>query len=156
MIISIQKQQLLHIIKQYISCAIYMCNLLKDEFQISNECLLYAYRQKKIPKEGKLLNHHVKFSFHGGGCYFEFESGTIDIEFGTDRRCDGFDSFRLHDFMLTNKIFHIQVLELCLLEQELKEMYEDGIIVQPGLYPNPNLYYLNENVEIDEFAGIRM
>jgi hypothetical protein len=143
---NIDEKQLFRLIKRYITCANYLCNVLKDEFQINDESLLDAYRQKKIKKEGKLLDFNITFSFHGGGCYFEFEGGTIDIDFGPNGRCDGFDSFRLFDFVETNKLLESKVFDPYILEQELKKLYEEGIILRPRLYPNPDLYYLNENV----------
>jgi hypothetical protein len=139
---------LVRLINDYISCAKYMCNAVRDEYAIGNHLLLGAYREKKIPKEGKLAGE-ISFNFHGGGCYFEFDIGTIDIDFGPDGRCDGFDQYRVYDFLKTSEVRSMHYREL-ILEEDFKDAFEGliqrKIISSPGWYPNPGLYYLKENI----------
>src|SRR5688572_24530330 len=97
-----KREDVLELIKEYIACSKYMCNALKKSYDTQGETLLRARRMNNIPKEG-ILEKGFKFNFHGGGCYFEFDNGTIDIDFGPEDRCDGFDSFRLYDFLMTSK-----------------------------------------------------
>ena len=120
----------------------YMCRALKVEYDTKGETLLRARRLNIIPKEGMFAEGHT-FNFHGGGCFFEFENGTIDIDFGPNDRCDGFDVYRLFDFLTTSKKeqnIHCSEVEL---QEAINELLKERKIVQLGLYPNPNLYYLN-------------
>jgi hypothetical protein len=140
-----KKHLIIEAISKYILCADYMCKLLKDEFGIVDEPLLMAYRQKMLPKTG-YLNELTNFDFHGAGCYFEFEGGSIEIDFGPNGRCDGFDAYRIHDF-INSTLKWDNLIELT---QEniaiyLEELFNEGIIMKFGLYPNPDLYYLNPN-----------
>ena len=91
------EDELLKLIKDYIACSKYMYKILKDNFNTAGETILRARRTNIIPKEG-VLSEGIHFNFHGGGCYFKFENGAIDIDFGPNDRCDGFDSQRLYEF----------------------------------------------------------
>lgn len=103
--------------------------------------LLRARRINLIPKEGETLEG-FKFNFHGGGCYFEFDNSRIDVDFGPNGRCDGFDSFRLYDFLQTSKLDFKDVLLEENIRTEISRLEDEGIIVQPNEYPNPALFYL--------------
>lgn len=142
------KRLILKLIDDYISCARYMCNAIKEEYVISEHSLLSAYREKKIPKEG-ILQNNIYYNFHGGGCYFEFDNGTIDIDFGPNGRYDGFDNYRLYDFLHASKIKSEQYQELSNEEKfktEFESLLKENVILAPGWYPNPNLFYLKETL----------
>jgi hypothetical protein len=135
---------IMQLIKDYIACAKYMCKILKESFDTKGATLLRARRINIIPKEG-ILEDGFSFSFHGGGCYFEFENGAIDIEFGPNDRCDGFDAYRLCEFLTTSKLDqNIQSIAESEIQKCLNELLIEKIIVQPGEFPNANLYYLKE------------
>lgn len=133
---------IVQLIREYIACSSYMCNALQSEYGTKGETLLRARRLNIIPKEG-ILAEGQRFSFHGGGCFFEFENGTIDIDFGPNDRCDGFDSFRLFDFLITSKRYQNINISEVELQEAINELLREGKVVQLGLFPNPNLYYLN-------------
>lgn len=135
---------IMQLIKEYIACAKYMCKVLKETYDTKGETLLRARRINIIPKEG-VLEDGFSFSFHGGGCYFEFENGTIDIDFGPNDRCDGFDAFRLYHFLSTSKMNqNIRLITESEIQKCLDELLIEKKIVRPGDFPNPNLYYLND------------
>jgi len=94
---------LLELIRDYIACAGFMCTALKVEFSIGEQPLLEGFRQKRIPKTGTLMNG-ASFNFHGGGCCFEFENGIIDIDFGPAGRWNGFDQYRLYEYLSSSEI----------------------------------------------------
>ena len=120
-----------------------MCSLLGEAYDIKGESFLRARREDLIPKEG-LLSEGCKFSFHGGGCYFEFENGTIDIDFGPDNRCDGFDSFRLFDFLKTSKSEKYAHLNSeAIIKEELDKLLKEKIIIELKTYPNPHLFFVS-------------
>jgi hypothetical protein len=81
-----------------------MCTDLRQHYKIPNELTLLTARKSYnlVPKDGDLPNG-ASFSFHGIGCYFEFENGAIDVDFGPNDKCDGFDFYRLKDFLLRTR-----------------------------------------------------
>jgi hypothetical protein len=135
--------EVLLLIKQYISCSKYMCDALRDTYNIKEETLLGARRMSLLPKEG-MLEEGFTYSFHGGGCYFEFENGTIDVEFGPNGRCDGFDAYRLHDFLITSKKNEYKYISSSKeIQEAIDHLFKYKKIIQLKQYPNDNLYYLN-------------
>lgn len=135
------ENDLIQLIKNYISCSKYVCGILKDSFGVYDKTILRARRINLIPSEGTLVD--FMFSFHGGGCYFEFDGGSIDVDFGPDDRCDGFDSQRLFDFIKSSSREYPNFLSQDDIGKYLNLMLNDKIIVRPNWYPNPHLYYLN-------------
>jgi hypothetical protein len=138
-----ETKEIIQLIKNYVACASYMCSLLKDAYDTKSETLLTARRMNIIPKNG-VLKEGYKFDFHGGGCLFEFENAYIDVEFGPNDRCDGFDSFRLYNFSLVSKDnLYLSLKSEEIIKNEITQLLKDKVIIQPGLFPNPKLYYLN-------------
>ncbi|MDA3613487.1 DUF6896 domain-containing protein [Polluticaenibacter yanchengensis] len=135
------EKDLIELIKNYIACSKYWCRLLKDNFGIHDKTTLRARRMNLIPSKGAL--EELTFSFHGGGCYFEFEGGAIDVDFGPDDRHDGFDSQRLFDFIKSSKKDYSSFLSQEDIEKYLNLLFENKVIIKPNWYPNPHLYYLN-------------
>lgn len=133
----------LRLIRDYISCSEYMCSILRDEYP-AKESLLRARRINIIPKTGELPGK-VFFNFHGGGCYFEFENGSIDLDFGPDDRCDGFDYYRLKNYLSeTRKVDYKELHNSEILKREFENLILNGEIVNSKWLPNPHLFYLKE------------
>lgn len=53
-------------------------------------------------KSGCLSATGGSFRPHGIGCAFDFDGWTIDVDYGPDGRCDGFDAWRLALFSESN------------------------------------------------------
>jgi hypothetical protein len=132
-------RSLLNLIHDYIACSKYVCELLKEKLK-NPERILGAYRTEGIPKEG-VIGEDVYYNFHGVGCYFELPNTTIDVDFGPDGRCDGFDAHRLRDFQesFPNKYLFLtkEVFEKC-----FTELILTGVIHNPKWSPSEHLYYL--------------
>lgn len=131
------------LIKEFIACAKYSCELFKEIYN-GEEPYLYAYRAlKKLPKDGYINN--VYFNFHGGGCYFEYEDSglCIDVEFDENDNCDGLNCFRLFSFINSkegkNNYFKS--------ESDVKRLFDQfvelGILVKKKTRFDSKLYYLN-------------
>ena len=137
------QESTLKLILDYISCAEYMCNCLKDEYPVA-ESLLRARRANVIPKSG-VLSNGIYFNFHGGGCYFEFENGSIDVDFGPNDRCDGFDYYRLKEFLSYKaKDKYIELHGGERLMQGFQKLLLEDAISSPKWDLNSHLYYLKE------------
>ena len=135
------------LIEEYIACAKYSCSLLKQVYN-GPENFLRAKVLKLIPKEGFIENTY--FKFHGSGCYFEYPNNHIDIDFGFDNRCDGFDIFRLKDFFfsITDKTkYNTLIIGDKKFEQQFEELVKANIIYNPKLEPSPHLYYFTDTGE---------
>jgi hypothetical protein len=128
------------LIEEYIICAKYSCSLLKQLYK-GQETFLRAKVLKLLPKEGVIEN--AFYRFHGSGCYFEYPNNHIDIDFGPNNRCDGFDLFRLKDFFSTIKDYkkYNTLIENTNFEEQFEELIEAKIIYNPQLEPSPHLYY---------------
>ncbi|GAA3930342.1 hypothetical protein GCM10022209_25330 [Chitinophaga oryziterrae] len=138
-----KEDELLKLIKDYIACSTYMCNTLKESYSTNGESLLGARRINIIPKEG-VLEEGYFFNFHGGGCYFEFDNSSIDVDFGPDDRCDGFDSQRLHEFLESSKKEYGYSFSEGDINNSLERLLEERIVIKPGWFPNPHLFYLSD------------
>ena len=129
-----------------------MCKILRDAYDINDETILRARRRNIIPKEG-ILSDGYEFSFHGGGCYFKFDGGSIDVDFGPNDRCDGFDAQRLYEFLksLQNNGQNEKVIKSsAMINEGFALLLKDKIIKKPSWYPNPHLYYLEDNITDDK------
>lgn len=71
-------------------------SLLKN--QTGGEHPLKAWGNKKIPQAGK-LSDHIEYEFHGIGCALIFTDCEVDFDFGPEDRIDGFDLWRLNQYL---------------------------------------------------------
>lgn len=135
--------KLIELIREYISCSNYSCSILKQLYD-SNEPLLRAKVLKLIPKEGRVEGLH--YYFHGRGCLFEYENDSIDIDFGPDGRCDGFDEYRLKRFLGYRKGRFIELIDEVIFAKCFDNLIKAKIIRKHPLEPNDYLYYLSEKL----------
>jgi len=142
------------LIQEYIACAKYSCCLLRQLYS-GKETFLRAKVLKLIPKEGTIEG--VFYSFHGSGCYFEYPNNHIDIDFGPNNRCDGFDLFKLRDYfysLIDKKKYNQSLLMDDLkFEQLFRQLIDARIIYNPKLEPSPHLYYLFPGAPSDHGSG---
>ena len=68
------------------------------EKKIDDKHPLEAWRNKDIPQKGD-LSEKVKYEFHGIGCLLVFPEYDVDFDFGPDKRIDGFDLWRLSQYV---------------------------------------------------------
>jgi hypothetical protein len=145
-IIKMDRTDLLGIIKDYIACAKYMCNALKDRYEIKAETLQRARRINLVPDEGYLPDN-IRFSFDRMDCHFEFETGTIDINISPDDRFDNFDFHRIVSFLKLSKLPKYKMInDFENLEIQFNKLLEDNIILCPQLHPRVDACYLNTAV----------
>jgi hypothetical protein len=133
-----EKNSLVDLINEYIDCAKYLCKSMAAYFEIK-ENLLVAYREGVIKKSGTFEG--VNYSFHGIGCTFELEKDSIDVDFGPNGRCDGFDKMRLLNF-LRNRQERFPNLNEVNLGEEFQILVDQKVIFNPQYSPGKELYYL--------------
>ncbi len=102
--------------------------------------LLRGWRSGAIPQEGILIDGET-FRFHGVGCEFTSSVVTIDIDFGPDGRCDGFDAIHLWRFSRegfpSTENWTIEKVSA-----ELERLKATGEVICPGWNPTPHFCYL--------------
>ena len=139
------KDLLLKLINDYLSCANYVCSLLKESNK-SGESILRAIRTGKIPKEG-YLDEDIHYVAHGVGCFFEIQNTKIDVDFGPNDRNDGFDIPRLKIFLESQgSLFKELNNEEETLSENFKFLIRKGLISNPKWPPSEHLYYLTSTI----------
>ena len=140
------KQEFGAIITEYVSTCKILCNELKEKYKTEN--LLTSWRQNNIPRDGYLdKSRKVSFSLHGIGCIFRSDSFVIDLDFGKNGRCDGFDLWRLKNYITRNSKFENSVFRsYTLLETTFNELVKNKEIACPKWQPSPHLYYFIDSI----------
>jgi hypothetical protein len=121
----------------YVREGVAMINRLRQSYQFEN--LLHAWRNGQIPTSGELPGD-VRYRFHGCGCEFSSQSGTVDLDFGPDGRCDGFDAWRVFQFTKSQSNCEA-VLSLEDLNEGVRILEECGEVAKFGGGPSPHLYH---------------
>ncbi|MBW4488992.1 MAG: hypothetical protein KME12_14485 [Trichocoleus desertorum ATA4-8-CV12] len=61
---------------------------------------LLEWQLSGIPQRGYLdPSEKISYFFHGYGCCVRLPSGHVDWDFGREGQIDGFDAWRLYDFV---------------------------------------------------------
>lgn len=90
---------LMTLIESYLSAIHQLSNRVQSAYGMGN--LLTARRAGKIPRIGN-FGKTGEFQFHGIGCTISEGPITVNFDFFTDGRTDGFDAWRLHNFATNN------------------------------------------------------
>ncbi|WP_321470274.1 DUF6896 domain-containing protein [Halarcobacter sp.] len=106
-------------------------SLFKEKF--GQEFPLTLWRKKAIPKES-IIKEGINYSFHGVGCYIQFENYGIDFDENFD---PVFDYYKLKDYIeeknnyLDNNYYDLKDYNI-----QLNEGLENGLIekVSGALY----------------------
>jgi hypothetical protein len=100
-------------------------NAFKQEFNRTD--LLTAYRHDKIyPQVGSLNKYHIKrYAFHGIGLAVDFDDNTsvdFDFAFLPEQRHDGFDLWRLSEFVSSRPDKYKKYLDKEKLEEDFNRV----------------------------------
>lgn len=102
--------------------------------------VLRAWHDGEVPQEGKLTDS-VEYELHGIGCCVFFPDREVDFDFGPDLRVDGFDLWRLQQYIKRNANPE-KYPSLDELEVSFKNLVESGRIKK--IYNNSNLYFFSD------------
>ncbi len=121
----------------------------RQEFKRTD--LLTAYRLEKIyPQVGSLKKYHIKrYSFHGIGLAVDFDDNTsvdFDFAFLPEQRHDGFDLWRLGEFVSSRPDKYKKYLNKEKLEEDFNKLVERKIIVNPEINPSTSLYFFHSSL----------
>ena len=124
--------------------------------KIGNKHPIKAWRDKSIPKSGK-LSEDIDYDFHGVGCYVEFSNHSVDFDFGKNGKYNGFDIWRIAsyiddrilDYLYYEKQLYKYIDDISL-TYKIMDLIEDefqGYINDGTFYKVDNLFYLSENIK---------
>lgn len=121
----------------------------KQEFNRTD--LLTAYRHDKIyPQVGKLKKYNIKrYAFHGIGLAVDFDDNTsvdFDFAFLPEQRHDGFDLWRLGEFVSCRPDKYKKYLDNKKLEEDFNRLIERKAIVKPDINPSTELYFFQSSL----------
>jgi len=133
------KDKLIEEIRAFTNFALLTDSLFEQNFGIDIPPIKALKSKRLIPPEGILeyCGKEVKYTFHGLGCRFVFDSDTI-VDFNykaPDWKYEGFTFFKFWEFV-RSRIPEFEDKEL--LKNILKELEDNGIIENIG---HPNLIY---------------
>lgn len=108
---------------------------------------LLTWRSRRLPLSGHLdpeQRHH--YSFHGIGVCLQLAPELhIDWDFGHDGRMDGFDHWRLQQFIDERPELQ-QILPVASLQAAFDAAIRDGSIVSPWRAQHDSLYYVADDL----------
>jgi hypothetical protein len=139
------EEELIRIITKYQATAQYACSILRDQIK-SGDSFLRAKVSKQIPHEGFIDD--LFYSFHGTGCYFELKSANInlDVDFGPNDRCDGFDLSRICNFYENFSVEFPHLVAEGNIETGFFSLVKKNVIYNPNWLPNDHLFYFVQPV----------
>ncbi len=107
--------------------------------QIGDMPPLVAWQKKKIPQQGK-LSGEIEYQFHGIGCLLIFPEYEVDFDFGPDNRSDGFDLWRLTQYVSSRLGKYPKYEDEGRLKNDFEQAIEQGEVGKLD-HPYCNLYF---------------
>ena len=130
-----KKETLLRLIKDYQAEVDKFMRRFENEYNRTD--LLKAWHEGLIEKEGS-LSGGVEYELHGIGCRIYYSNIEVDFDFGPNNRFDGFDLWRLKEYLSFRKDIQ-KSLAVDDLKDCFNELVNDGVIAK--IYENSNLFF---------------
>lgn len=111
--------------------------LLQKKFGTRN--ILRLWRSKQIERCGEITDE-IQYELHGVGCAIHFPSESVDFDYGSNSRIDGFDVWRLYIYASDRPLIYEKYCDKKTLEKEFKELISLNRIEK--MSTNDNLYVL--------------
>ena len=145
--ISIAKINLLDIIKDYQSSADKAVQIFKDKYKVDD--ILDGWYSGVYEQIGKLIDEGLYFyAFHGIGLAAHFKDKIVDFDFAyfPEPRHDGFDLWRLTNFIQNQRNKYPDYKDKEKIEREFNELIKNGVIAIPKLENSTTLYFFNNTL----------
>jgi hypothetical protein len=133
------EQTLEDLISDFLSKVESGTELLQKKFGTRN--ILRLWRTKKIERRGEIING-IQYELHGVGCAIHFPSESVDFDYGSNDRIDGFDVWRLYIYASDRPLKYKKYCDKKIVEKEFKEYLASGRIEKMSL--SDNLYTLKK------------
>ncbi len=140
-------EQMCALIAEYLNSVQEIKELFFTKF--GEEDLLRARRSGVLPREGWLdQDRDIRYLFHGVGCLVESGDEIIDFDFGPKGRVDGFDLWRLRQFLESRVERYPELATEEAQEAAFTNLVAQGVIVRSGELPSPHLFRVSEGTEL--------
>ncbi|WP_460111675.1 DUF6896 domain-containing protein [Pseudomonas sp. S3_H04] len=93
--------------------------MLEEKF--GNRNILRLWRSGKIERCGKMTNG-IQYELHGVGCAIHFPSESVNFDYGSNNRINGFDVWRLYIYALDRPLVYEHYCDKKTLEKEFKDL----------------------------------
>lgn len=143
---------LLDIIKDYQTGADKAVLIFKNKYNVND--ILEGWHSGIYEQTGKLVDEGLYFyAFHGIGLAAHFKDKIVDFDFAyfPEPRHDGFDLWRLTNFIQNQRNKYHDYNNKEKIEREFNEMIENGIIVKPKLENSTTLYFFKDTLTTEKF-----
>ena len=111
--------------------------LLEKRFGTRN--ILRLWRSNQIQRCGDITDN-TQYELHGVGCIVHFTTESVNFDYGSNSRIDGFDVWRLYIYALDRPLIYEKYCDKKTLEKEFKEFISLNRIEKMSI--NDNLYVL--------------
>lgn len=125
-----------NVIKDYLEQVNKGVELLQQKYSVKD--LLGAWRSGVVPKTGHLIEG-IEYDFHGKGCFLIHENYILNFDFGINGRHDGFDEWRIQDYLSQRLDLYPNYSNMDKFSKEFRHLVENNIIYHPD--PKDPLYY---------------
>ncbi len=148
--ISISEPNLLDIIKDYQISADKAVRIFKEKYKVND--IIEGWHRGLYEQTGKLPDEGLRFyAFHGIGLAAHFKDKIVDFDLSyfPEPRHDGFDLWRLTNFIQNQaeKYPHYKGKEK--IEREFIELIKKGVIAMPKLENSTTLYFFRNTLETE-------
>jgi hypothetical protein len=131
----------LEMVRDFQNQATYANELLKSSLKLENPML---WREAGVRQKGAFGQQDaVLYFFHGIGCRVQTGNILVDWDYGNGGRTDGFDFWRLRSFVSDWKDKYVEFCDEDLLKSVFQESINKGLIHQPFLSEQDDLFYTN-------------
>ena len=113
------------LIKDFLSKVEKGTTLLQEKFGTRN--ILRLWRSGQIERCGEVIDG-VEYELHGIGCAIHFPAESVDFDYGSNNRIDGFDEWRLYMYATDRPVKYKKFTDMKLLESEFKTYIDTGRI----------------------------
>jgi hypothetical protein len=138
-----KETNLIDIIKAYQEGADKAVKIFKSKFKIDN--ILEGCRHYKLyPQVGQLIDEGIyRYAFHGAGLCVYFKDMMIDFDFEEcpELRHDGFELWKLKQFITNQKNKYKDYQDEQKVEDEFNELIKQEIIVKAQTKYNSSIYF---------------
>lgn len=146
-VISIDRLSLIDIIKDYQISADKAVHIFKTKYKVDD--ILEGWHSDIYKQTGKLIDEGLYFyAFHGIGLAAHFKDKIVDFDFAyfPEPRHDGFDLWRLTNFIQNQHNKYPSYKDTAKIEIEFNNLIKEGVIAKPKLKNSTSLYFFKSTL----------
>lgn len=140
----------LDIIKDYQSSADKAVRIFQNKYQVND--ILEGWHSGTYKQTGSLPDEGLSFyAFHGFGLAAHFKDKIVDFDFAffPEPRHDGFDLWRLTNFIRNQIDKYSEYQDSKKIESEFNELIKNGTIIKPKLEYSTSLYFFKDTLSAE-------